>query len=77
VEEALADEHAIAREMVVGFEHPEFGWLRQVGTPLKMDGATPIYRRAPRLGEHTDQILSELGGYAPDEIARLRGDGVV
>jgi len=45
VEEALEDEHALAGDMVVGFEHPELGWLRQVGTTLKMAGATPVYRR--------------------------------
>jgi len=77
VAEALEDEQAIAREMVIGLEHPEFGWLRQVGTPVKMAGASPVYRRAPRLGEHTDQILAELGGYSSDEIARLRAAGVV
>jgi crotonobetainyl-CoA:carnitine CoA-transferase CaiB-like acyl-CoA transferase len=76
VEEALADEHALARDMVVGIDHPTFGWLRQVGTPLKMAGVTPVHRRAPRLGEHTDEILGEAG-YAPAEIATLRADGVV
>ena len=77
VEEALADEHALARDMVVELEHPTFGWLRQVGTPVKIDGVTPAYRRAPRLGEHTDEVLAEIGGYAADEIARLRAAGVV
>lgn len=76
VEEALADEHAIARDMVIGVDHPTFGWLRQVGTPLKMAGVTPVHRRAPRLGEHTDSILAEAG-YSAGEIARLRTDGVV
>ena len=77
VEEALADEHALARDMVIELEHPAFGWLRQVGTPLKIGGASPVYRRAPRLGEHTDEILAELGGYGAAEIARLHDDGVV
>ena len=76
VEEALADEHAIARDMVTGVDHPAFGWLRQVGTPLKMAGVTPVHRRAPRLGEHTDAILTEAG-YSAGEIARLRAAGVV
>jgi crotonobetainyl-CoA:carnitine CoA-transferase CaiB-like acyl-CoA transferase len=77
VDEALADEHAIAREMVVGLDHPQFGWLRQVGTPVKIAGVTPVYRRAPRLGEHTDEILAELGGYDTGEIAELHAAGVV
>ncbi|MEW6272520.1 MAG: CoA transferase [Thermodesulfobacteriota bacterium] len=77
VEEALSDEHAAARDLLVGFPHPEYGWLRQVGTPLKMAGVVPVHRRAPRLGEHTDEILSTLGGYSPSEIAALRASGVV
>jgi formyl-CoA transferase len=77
VEEALADEQAAARDMVIGFEHPTYGWLRQVGTPIKLAGAAaPVHRRAPRLGEHTDQILADVG-YVPAEIAALRAAGVV
>lgn len=76
VEEALGDEHAVARDMVTGVDHPTFGWLRQVGTPVKMAGVTPVHRRAPRLGEHTDAILTEAG-YSAAEIARMRSDGVV
>ncbi len=77
VEEALADEQALARDMVVEVEHPVFGALRQVGTPIKLGGATPVYRRAPRLGEHTDEVLAELGGFSPEEIRGLRERGVV
>src|SRR5690606_17659649 len=77
VEEALADEHAAARDMLTGFEHPDFGWVRQVGTPLKIAGVAPVHRRAPRLGEHTDEILRAIGGYSDAEIAQLRAAGVV
>lgn len=77
VEEALADEHAAARDMIIGYEHPDFGWLRQVGTPIKIAGVTPVYRRAPLLGEHTDEVLAALGGFTEGEIAALRARGVV
>jgi len=50
---------------------------RQIGTPLSMEPAAFRVRRgAPRLGEHSDEILHELG-YAPDKIAALRADKVV
>ena len=77
VEEALADEHTLAREMIVGLEHPEFGWLEQVGTPIKIAGIAPAYRRAARLGEHTEAVLRELGGYSDDEMCGLRTRGII
>jgi len=77
VEEALADEQTLARDMVVSLEHPALGTLREVGTPIKIDGALPRLRPAPALGAHSEEILARLGGYSPEEIAALRGRGVI
>lgn len=77
VEEALSDEHAIAREMIVAIDHPAFGRVSQVASPIKMSDARPNYRRAARLGEHTEEVLTSLGGFSPDEIASLRTSGVI
>ena len=51
-----------AREMVVEMEHPEAGTVYGLGIPVKLS-ATPgsIRRPAPLLGQHTDEILAELG----------------
>jgi crotonobetainyl-CoA:carnitine CoA-transferase CaiB-like acyl-CoA transferase len=75
--EALESDQARAREMVVEVEHPFLGSLRQVGLPFKL-GATPATIRTPPplLGEHSDEILSELG-YDQASIDRLRADGVI
>jgi crotonobetainyl-CoA:carnitine CoA-transferase CaiB-like acyl-CoA transferase len=74
---AFADPQAQAREMTVDVEHPAFGKLRQVGLPITLS-ATPASIRAapPRLGEHSTEILQELG-YDDGTIARLVADGVV
>jgi crotonobetainyl-CoA:carnitine CoA-transferase CaiB-like acyl-CoA transferase len=77
VDEALADEQTLAREMVIAVEHPEYGWLREVGSPIKVAGVRPVYRPAARLGADTDDVLSRLGGYSAAEIADLRRLGVV
>jgi crotonobetainyl-CoA:carnitine CoA-transferase CaiB-like acyl-CoA transferase len=74
-EEVFADPQVVAREMVVETAHPTLGRLRTLGTPLKLS-ATPIdpRRRAPRLGEHTHDVLAQAG-FRADEIAALLESG--
>jgi len=76
VAEALADEHAQAREMVVEVAHPVFGVLRQVGSPIKIAGVRPDYRAASALGADTDAVLDEAGIDATAR-ARLRDARVI
>ena len=60
--EAFADPQVQARQMVVETDHPTLGHNRAVGFPVKMSGAAPVAgRRAPLLGEHTDEVLREIG----------------
>jgi crotonobetainyl-CoA:carnitine CoA-transferase CaiB-like acyl-CoA transferase len=70
--QVFADPQVRAREMVVETDHPTLGHLRTLGSPIKLS-ATPadVSRRAPQLGEHTDEVLSEAG-YSSAEIAALR-----
>ena len=57
--------------------HPDIEDLRVVGTPLNLDGVRPVSSRPPpRLGEHTEQVLFELG-YTAAEIDVLLGQGMV
>jgi crotonobetainyl-CoA:carnitine CoA-transferase CaiB-like acyl-CoA transferase len=67
------DPQIAANEMLISYEHPTAGTVRTVGIPVKFQG-TPgtIARPAPQLGEHTDEILREFGGYTPAEIRELR-----
>lgn len=75
--QVFADPQVLARDMVVDVEHPTLGRLRALGSPIKMSGAPPdVRRRAPRLGEHTDEVLLESGLTAA-EIASLRGQSAV
>jgi glutaryl-CoA transferase len=74
---AFAEPQAIARGMTVDLRHPILGSVRQVGVPFKLS-ATPATIRTPPplLGEHTDEILAELG-YDTPAIAALRATGAV
>jgi len=60
--EVFDDPQVLARGMVVETEHPRLGRIRALGTPVKMSVTPPIAgRRAPLLGEHTREVLAELG----------------
>ena len=75
--EAFASPEAQALHMAVEIEHPALGVLRQVGIPIEFSVTPGAIRTAPPLlGEHTDEILAELG-LSPGEIDRLRADGIV
>ena len=74
----FADPHFKIRQMLVEVEQPGADRVLTVaGTPLRMS-ETPggVRRRAPMVGEHTEQTLSGFG-YGADEIAALRADGVI
>ncbi|MGB5195618.1 MAG: CoA transferase, partial [Candidatus Deferrimicrobium sp.] len=74
--EALAHPNTASRRMVLDVESPLGGTDRQLGMPIKIDGVPEAPRRAPRLGEHDDEILSGLG-YTEERIADLREKGVI
>ncbi|MHB8869936.1 MAG: CaiB/BaiF CoA transferase family protein [Thermoleophilia bacterium] len=77
IPEVFADPQVQAREMVVEMPHPTAGSVRLVGSPLKLSGTPVAYERhPPLLGEHTDEVLAELG-LAEEEITALHAEGVV
>ena len=73
--EMIRHPHVLAMEMVEEYAHPKAGRLRQSRAAARFSATPPSIRRgAPGLGEHTDEVLSEIG-YSVSEIAELRAAG--
>ena len=67
-----SDPHVKAREMVVEVEHPVVGVMKTLGLPVKLsDTPGAVKRPAPLFGQHTHEILAEIG-YSEENITRLR-----
>ncbi len=77
VEEVVSDPNVKHRKMIFDYDHPRFGKMTQIGFPIKLSD-TPWEFRMPAasLGEHTDEVLSELG-YSDDDIEGLRQEGAI
>ncbi|MEV8608276.1 formyl-CoA transferase [Amycolatopsis sp. NPDC051373] len=74
--ELIEDETLAELGSVVEIDHPERGKFKTVGCPLKLSDSPVDIGRSPLLGEHNDEVLSELG-YATDDLERLRTAGVI
>jgi crotonobetainyl-CoA:carnitine CoA-transferase CaiB-like acyl-CoA transferase len=76
VAQALADVQVAARQAVVESPHPVLGAVRQVASPLRIDGFTTPAERGPLRGEDTVELLRELCGYTAEQVSDLQRDGV-
>jgi crotonobetainyl-CoA:carnitine CoA-transferase CaiB-like acyl-CoA transferase len=75
IQDALADPHFRAREVIVAVDDPELGALPMHNITPRLSATPGVWRRpAPGLGEHTDEVLGEAGLDAP-AIAALRASG--
>ncbi len=73
----IAEEPSLrASGTVVEVDHPERGKYLTVGNPIKMSDSATDVTRSPLLGEHTAEVLAQLG-YGPEDIASLRAARVI
>ncbi|KAA9149013.1 CoA transferase [Amycolatopsis acidicola] len=75
VPQALTEEHTLERGMIVRTEHPRFGTVHQVASPVRAGEPRTEHTRAPFLGEHTESILADLLGTGAGEFGELTRDG--
>ncbi len=73
----LADEQVRARDMVVEVDHARAGRVKALGHPIKFSETRgEVKRAAPLLGQHTREVLGELG-YSPQRIDELVREGAI
>ncbi len=76
--EASVDPQVVANDYVVDFDHPILGHTKYVGCPAKFsETPSKIRSGAPEHGQHTEEILLNIGGYSWEEISRLKEDGAI
>ena len=77
IDAAIEDPQIKARRMIIEFEHPKAGRVRQPNFPVKFSKTPVFIKPAPMLGQHNDDILRVLLGYSDEEIALLREEQVI
>jgi CoA:oxalate CoA-transferase len=78
IAQVASDPQIAARDMIVKVRHPEAGEFKLVNSPFKFS-RTPckVARVSPELGEHTQEVLSQLLGMTPEEISQLKDSGAI
>jgi len=73
-----ADPHLGEAGFFVNLDHPEVGVRQHIGIPWRLNGSPcAVQRPAPCLGEHTNYVMTEVLNYSPDDVDRLKADGVL
>ena len=76
MKEIAHDPSLRATGTIVEVDHPKRGKYLSVGNPIKMSDSSTEVTRSPLLGEHTEEVLAELG-YSKDQVALLRAEKVI
>lgn len=75
--ELLDDPQLVARGFFVSLDHPEAGPLPYVGNPFTMSETPGQLDRAPLLGEHNHEVFCQGLGLSPEDLVRLREQGII
>jgi crotonobetainyl-CoA:carnitine CoA-transferase CaiB-like acyl-CoA transferase len=72
---ALAEEHTAARGLIVETDHPRYGTVRNLASPVRAGTEPPAYRRAPQRGEDLAHVTAEVLGFTEERVAELAAAG--
>ena len=78
LQQLFDDPHVQSRERRIELPHSLAGTVPQVANPIRYSDADLSYTHAaPTLGQHTDEVLSDLLAMSKEEIASLRDQGII
>jgi formyl-CoA transferase len=77
IKEMVEDKALAERDIIAEVEHPQRGVFKTVGCPLVLSDSPVEVQTSPLLGEHTEEILTELLGYDKTAVDQLRAAGVI
>jgi CoA:oxalate CoA-transferase len=77
VADLYTSQQLLAREFFQCIDHPDAGTATYPGAPFTIQGTTWHSTRAPRLGEHNVEVYCDRLGYTREDLAHLRGVGVI
>ena len=73
----FSDPQVISNDLVIVHQHPRIGWLKLTQNEVKFEDINPVYGRpTPLLGQHTDEVLKELG-YSAVRIKELYRNNIL
>ena len=76
--QALSDEQVLHRNMVIDLKHPDGSKTKGPGNPIKLSRTdAEIFTPAPTLGQHTDEVMTNLLGFSAAKIAQLKEQGYI
>jgi len=75
VAQAMLEPHTIARNLIFETEHPRYGTIKNLASPVKVGNEAVAYRRAPQRNENFEEVMSGLLKYSPEKIASLGDAG--
>ncbi len=75
VAQAMLEPHTIARNLIFETEHPRYGTLKNLASPVKVGNEAVVHRRAPQRNENFDEVMGGLLNYSPEKISSLSDAG--
>ena len=76
IPQALRDPQVDALGLIIDYDHPGLGKIKQTGPPFKFSGYEPAYKPGSSMGKDTEDVLLRLGGYSKDELSEFKKEEV-